>query len=277
MKKYWSIIIAGVLLVAMLTASCGGNVSGQTGPLRLLLSDDNGNATAIGDFQSINITVYQIGFQKAGESGWIVPEDYVPWTGNLLDLVGTNSSVIWDGYIEAGLYNKAFLYVSNITGILKPEAGGGVADIWAPSGKLQITIDDVPFTVTESGAIVDFVFDITVVKSGESGQYLIVPQIAQSGPDQDYQEVDEDNSNSEIHLRGTILAMADSMWTVGVGGEEWSVNVTGAEIEGTPALGLKVKIEGVVGEGNIILASQVEVVQVEGEVGEDEAGEDQVE
>ena len=273
MKKRWSIIIAGVALLAMLMASCtglpGGNV-GQTGALRLLLSDDDSQATAIGDFQSITLTVYQIGFQKAGESeGWIVPENYVPWTGNLLDLVGTNSSVIWDGYIEAGLYNKAFLWVSNVTGILKPEAGGGVADIWAPSGKLQITMEDMPFTVTESGAIVDFVFDITVVKSGESGQYLIVPQITQSGPDQDYQEVDEDNSEGEIHFKGTILTMADNMWTVGVGDEEWSVNVTGAEIEGTPALGLKVKIEGVAGEGNIILANEVELLEFE----EDDAGE----
>jgi hypothetical protein len=269
MKKYWSIIIAGVLLVAMVAASCtgspGGNV-GQTGALRLLLSDDDSEATAIGDFESITLTVYQIGFHKAGESeGWIVPEDYVPWTGDLLDLVGTNSSVIWDGYIEAGLYDKAFLWVSNVTGILKPEAGGGVADIWAPSGKLQITLDDVPFTVTEGGAIVDFVFDITVVKSGDSGQYLIVPQIAESGPDEDYREVDEHDSEGEIHVRGTILAMADSMWTVGLGDEEWSVNVTGAEIEGTPALGLKVKIEGVIGEGNIILADEVEVAEVEEE------------
>ena len=265
MKRRWSMIIAGVLLVAMVAVSCTGGVSGQTGPLRLLLSDDNGEATAIGDFESITVTIDQIGFQKAGESGgWIVPEDYVPWTGNLLDLVGTNASVIWDGYIEAGLYNKAFLWVSNVTGVLTPEAGGGEANIWVPSGKFQITLEDVPFTVTASGAIVDFVFDITVIKSGESGQYLIVPQIAESGPDQDYREVDEDE-DGEIEMKGTIVLMADSIWTVSVGGEGWSVNVTDAEIEGTPALGLKVKIEGLVGEGNIILASEVEVEEIEEE------------
>jgi len=269
MKKRWTMIIAGVLLMAMLAAGCTGNVSGQTGPLRILLSDDNDEATAIGDFESITVTIDQIGFQKAGESGgWIVPEDYVSWTGNLLDLIGTNSSVIWDGYIEAGLYNKAFLWVGNVTGILTPEAGGGEANIWAPSGKFQITMSDVPFTVTEGGGIVDFVFDITVIKSGESGQYLIVPQIAESGPDQDYREVDEDE-DGEIEMKGTIVTMADSIWTVAVGDEEWSVNVTDAEIEGTPALGLKVEIEGIVGEGNVILASEVEVKGGEGDV-EDE-------
>jgi hypothetical protein len=260
-------IIAGVALVTMVMASCtglpGGNVSGETGALRLLLSDDDSEVTAIGDFESVVITIYKIGFQQGGESGsWIEPEDYVPWTGDLLDLIGTNSSVIWDGYIDAGLYTKAFLYVGNVTGILTPEAGGGEADIWVPSDKFQITMSDVPFTVTEDGGIVDFVFDITVVKSGESGQYLITPQIAESGPDQDHRLVDQDE-DGEIEIKGTILTMAGDMWMVGVGDEEWSVNVTGAEVEGTPALGLRVKVEGIVGEGNIILASEVEVEEIE--------------
>jgi hypothetical protein len=275
MKKYLSIIIASLLLVAMLTAGCsdlpGGNTPGGTGYLRLLLSDDDSEVTAVADFESVNVTVEKIGFHQGGESGsWIEPEDYVPWTGDLLHLIGTNSSVIWDGYIDAGYYTKAFLYVSNVTGILKPEAGGGEADIWVPSDKFQITMSDIPFTVTGGGGIVDFVFDITIVKSGDSGQYLIKPQIAESGPDQDYREVDEDNSTGEIKLKGTILAMTDSMWTVGVGDdEEWSVNVTDATIEGTPAVGLKVKIEGIVGEGDNILASEVEVGDVE-EEGEEE-------
>ncbi|NIR17214.1 MAG: DUF4382 domain-containing protein, partial [Desulfobacterales bacterium] len=61
---------------------------------------------------------------------WFEPDDYEPWTGDLLDLIGTNSSVIWEGYIDAGHYTKAFLYVGNVTGNLTSEAGGGEADIW---------------------------------------------------------------------------------------------------------------------------------------------------
>ena len=105
----------------------------------------------------------------------------------------------------------------------------------------------------------DFVFDITIIKAGDSGQYLIMPQVAESGPDQDYREVDEDDSDGEIELKGTILAIDDDIWTVSVGDEEWSVNVTEAEIGGTPAIGLKAKIEGTIGENNIILASEVKV------------------
>ncbi|MDH4368186.1 MAG: DUF4382 domain-containing protein [Dehalococcoidia bacterium] len=262
MKRYGAIIV-GLFLVAVLMAGCTG-LPGGTGYLRFLVSDADGETTAIGDFSSIIVTVSGIGFHQGGESGnWTEPEDYLPWTGDLLDLVGTNATVLWEGYIEAGYYTKAFIYVSNVTGTLTPELGGGQADIWVPSGKFQITMPEIPFTVTQDGTIVDFVFDITVIKSGDSGQYLITPQVAESGPDEDYREVDEDDSDGEIKIKGTISAIADSIWTVSVGEEVWSVNVTVAEIEGTPEVGLKAKIEGTIGEGDIILASEVEILEVE--------------
>lgn len=270
MKKYWSIIIASLFLVAVLMAGCagtpGGTSVGGTGQLRFLLSDDDSEVTAIGDFESVIITVSGIGFQQGGESGNWTEAD-VSWTGDLLDLIGTNATVIWQGYIDAGYYTKAFIYVSDVVGNLTPEAGGGQADIWLPSDKFQITMPEIPFTLTEDGAIVDFVFDVTIIKSGDSGQYLIMPQVAESGPDQDYREVDEDDSDREIKLKGTILAIADSIWTVSLGDEVWSVNITEAEIEGTPAVGLKAKIEGTIIENNIILASEVEIGEG------DEAGE----
>ncbi len=267
MKKYGAIIV-GVFLVALLMAGCtgapAGGLPGETGYLRFLLSDDDGETTAIGDFESIIITVSGVGFRRDGESGgWIEPEDYEPWTGDLLDLIGTNATVIWDGYIDAGYYTKAFIYVGNVTGNLTPEAGGGQADIRVPSDKFQITMPEIPFTVTEGGAIVDFVFDITVIKSGDSGHYLITPQVAESGPDEDYREVDDDDSDGEIKIKGTIMAIAGNIWTVSVGDEVWLVDVAGAKIEGTPEVGLTAKIEGTIGEGGIILASEAEVEEVE--------------
>jgi hypothetical protein len=264
MKKYWC-IIASLFLVIMLMAGCAGS-PGETANLRFLLSDDDSEVTAIGNFTSVIVTVSKIGFHQGGESGnWTEPESYIPWTGDLLDLIGTNAAVIWNGYIEPGNYTKAFIYVSNVTGNLTQEAGGGLADIRIPSDKLQVTI---PFTVTEGGAIVDYVFDITIIKAGNSGQYLIKPQVGESGPNQEYREVkkeDQDGSTREMKFRGTILTIDDSIWTVNLGGEVWSVNVTAAEIEGMPEVGLKAKIEGMVGEDDIILASEVEVEEVEEE------------
>jgi hypothetical protein len=171
MKTYWC-IIASLFLVVGLMAGCAGSPGeispGETANFRFLLSDDNSEVTAIGNFTSIIVTVSKIGFHQGGESGnWTEPENYVPWTGDLLDLIGTNATVIWNGYIEPGNYTKAFIYVSNVTGNLTQEAGGGQADIQIPSDKLQITL---PFTVTAGGAIVDFVFYITIIKAGNSGQ-----------------------------------------------------------------------------------------------------------
>ena len=253
-----------VVLMAGCAGSPGEISPGETANLRFLLSDDNSEVTAIGNFTSVIVTVSKIGFHQGGESGnWTEPESYEPWTGDLLDLIGTNATVIWSGYVEPGNYTKAFIYVSNVTGTLTPEAGGGLADIRIPSDKLQITV---PFTVTASGEIVDYVFDITIIKAGNSGQYLIKPQVGESGPNQEYREVkneDQDDSTREMKFRGTILTIDDSIWTVSLGNKVWSVNVTDAEIEGTPAVGLKAKIEGMIGEDDIILASEVEVKEVE--------------
>ena len=267
MKKYWC-IIASLFLVVVLMAGCAvppwETSPGETANFRFLLSDDDSEVTAIGNFTSIIVTVSKIGFHQGGESGnWTEPENYITWTGDLLDLIGTNATVIWSGHIEPGNYTKAFIYVSNVTGNLTQEAGGGLADIRIPSDKLQITI---PFTITAGGAIVDYVFDITIIKAGNSGQYLIKPQVGESGPNQEYREVkkeDQDASTRETKFRGTILTIADSIWTVSLGNEVWSVNVTAAEIEGTPEVGLKAKIEGMIGEDNIISASEVEVKEVE--------------
>jgi len=77
------------------------------------------------------------------------------------------------------------------------------------------------------------------------------------------EEVKEKDSEREREFRGTILTIADSIWTVNQGAEVWTVNVTGAEIEGTPVVGLKVKIEGMIGEDDIILAGKVEVKEDE--------------
>jgi len=45
-----------------------------------------------------------------------------------------------------------------------------------------------PFQV-ESSEVTSFVYDLTVVEAGQSGQYILKPQIDQSGADQDFIKV----------------------------------------------------------------------------------------
>jgi len=227
--------------------------------LRFLLSDDKSEVTAVGDFESVIITVSGIGFHQGGESGnWTEPDDFVPWTGDLLDLIGTNATVLWSGYIEPGNYTKAFIYVSNVTGTLTPEAGGGQVNVRIPSGKFQITV---PFTVTEGGAIVDFVFDITIMKAGKSGKYLIKPQVGESGPHREFVIHGKGKDKREIEFKGTIQSL-DPL----VVGNYTVVIDNKTDIEGELMAGLTAKVEGVLQGDGSVLASEIEVEEVENEI-----------
>ena len=152
---------------------------------RFLISDD---VNAIEYFERLDVIISSIGVHQSGESGmWHVldpetdpDEDGIPGI-NLKPLEGENALVIWSGTLPEGEYTKVFIYVDNVTGIL---TGGGETDVKLPSGKLQISK---PFTISDS--VVNFVYDITVVEAGKSGKYILQPQIAQSGANQDFNDV----------------------------------------------------------------------------------------
>jgi hypothetical protein len=96
-------------------------------------------------------------------------------------LEGENALEIWSGNLTDGEYNKVFIYVDNVTGVLN---GGGAASVKLPSNKLQISK---PFTIGDS--VVNFVYDITVVQTGKTDKYVLKPQIAQSGAEQEFHEL----------------------------------------------------------------------------------------
>ncbi len=146
---------------------------------RFWVSDE---ANVIDDFDELWVTITQIGMQQGGESGaWI--EHYLDPAAkvDLTKLKGDNATEIWSGKLDNGTYSKVFIYVSNVEGAL----AGGEISLKLPSGKLQISK---PFEVT-SGEVTEFVYDITVVKAGNNGKYILKPQIAQSGPDKPFNDI----------------------------------------------------------------------------------------
>ena len=167
---------------------------------RFLISDD---VNAIQFFERLDVIISSIGVHQDGESGtWYtldpVPDpdgDGIPGI-NLRPLEGPNAVVIWEGTLPAGDYTKVFIYVNDedITGILLDDE---TANVKLPSQKLQISE---PFTISED-QVVNFVYDITVVKAGESGMYILKPQIAQSGPNQEFTEVSPERERERERLR----------------------------------------------------------------------------
>ena len=124
---------------------------------RFLLSDE---PNAIDDFLSLDIVVSRIGIQRGGESGkWLEFEPQVSEV-DLTQLRGDNAQELWSGNLEAGIYSKVFIYVDQLTGVVK-ETGERV-DVKLPSNKLHISV---PFEVTETD-VTSFVYDLTVVAAG---------------------------------------------------------------------------------------------------------------
>ena len=146
-----------------------------------LISDE---VNAISDFHSLNVTISKIGLQQEGEADqWIElnPQEEVV---DLTLVQGDKAQEIWKGYIPEGQYTKVFILVSNISGVLRET--GPLVTVKLPSEKLQISR---PFEVT-SDSEVNFVYDITVVQAGKSGQYILKPQAGQSGADQRFEKID---------------------------------------------------------------------------------------
>ena len=124
-----------------------------------------------------------------GEGEWVEYE-VDNRTVDLTELKGANATKLSTLEMANGTYEKVFVYVSDVTGTLKD---GSDQRVKLPSGKLQLNSE---FTVG-NGEEVDFVFDITAVKAGNSGKYILKPVISESGTEVEIDDVDERDADDE--------------------------------------------------------------------------------
>jgi hypothetical protein len=149
------------------------------GNFAFLISDE---VNDIGDFESLIVSISRIGIVPANESAqWIEFEPEIH-DADLTILQNENAQEIWKGNIDPGEYSKVFIEVNSIVGVLND---GGPAEVKLPSGRLQMSK---PFDVS-STELTSFIYDLTVVKAGSSGQYILKPQISESGVDQPFKKV----------------------------------------------------------------------------------------
>ena len=143
-----------------------------------LVSDE---VNAIADFSSLNLVIERIGILQNGDSGKWLEFTPVIKEFDLSLLPGDKSLELWRGDIPAGQYNKVFVEVSGVTGVLKES--GETLDIKVPSNRLQMSL------AFEVGAdvVTSFTYDLTVVSAGNDkngDKYILKPQIAESGAKQ---------------------------------------------------------------------------------------------
>jgi hypothetical protein len=147
----------------------------QEGNFVFLISDE---VNAIGDFDSLNISISKIGLQLSGDSGqWV---EFEPEVGevDLTLLPGDETQEIWRGNVPEGQYSSVFIQVADVSGVLKET--GQTVEVKLPSGKLHLSKS---FQITAS-TVTSFTYDLTVIATGslQSGiKYILKPQIDQSG------------------------------------------------------------------------------------------------
>ncbi len=170
---------------------------------RLLISDE---VNAIGDFDSLKVTISSVGVHRAGEDGdWIEPLDIIEEELNLVDLQELRAEEIWSDTLPDGDYNKVFVNVSEIDAELN---NGDSTEVKLPSDKLHINTH---FSILDDSPV-SFVFDISVVAAGteQSGiNYILKPVVGQSGPNQNFidvsslgededEEIEDEDEDEEI-------------------------------------------------------------------------------
>ncbi len=112
-------------------------------------------------------------------------------TVDLTQVIGADAVSVFDGDLAEGRYAKLELNVAAAEGIVDGES----VAVKVPSERLQITK---PFTVRPDETV-DFVFDITVVKRGQTNGYVLQPVVSESGVagrDVEMREVEADGSGA---------------------------------------------------------------------------------
>ena len=242
---------------------------------------------AISDFQHLNVTITKVGVHRAddggeNESAW-VEKDVNNTTVDLTALQGANASKLTTLGVQNGTYDKTFVYVSAVDGTL---TDGTTTNVKLPSSKLQLNTE---FTVG-NGEAVDFVFDITVVKRGNSGSYNIKPVVSESGTSDQVEikekddrsddadaseETDSDETDTEDTNETEPAALALSLEGTASAGENVTVRVTqnGSAVSGA-AVSVNGDAAGETGEDGTLVVTvpnDAETLEIEAVSGDTEA------
>jgi len=264
-----ALTLATVLLLAF-TAACVPAVTGeekeavtptlttQQGTIEIRVTDPPPAdvKSAVVHFNSVE--VHRV---SGNESGWITVIE-VPGSFDLMDVIGV-SQVLGTANVSAGSFTQIRMNVVEVSGETTDNVSY-TAEV--PSGELKIVR---PFNVGAGKVTVltlDFDGEKSLVRTGKSGKFLFKPvvklAIDYEAKTEQEQEQEQEQGAEELDFVGTIDAINGNIWTMTIEGESRTVDVSEAEIEGEPAVGLQAEVEGTMVD-DIIMASKVEIKEAE--------------
>lgn len=191
MKNYLAL---AVVFAAVIVSGCaqGPDTPQQEGSFELLISDQ---PTAIDSFDYVNTTFSEVRVYSTNasenttnqsESFETIQLEDSP-TVDLTRVKGDRAVSILEENLEAGNYTGVHLQVSNVSASIDGES----ANVKVPSERLKINNE---FEIAPNSTT-SFVFDINVVRRGQSGSYNLLPVISESGVAGQDVEVEEVESN----------------------------------------------------------------------------------
>jgi len=283
-KRVLSVVIGVVLIMALSLTSIGciaepapeapagpapaAPAVSNTGMVKLLVTD----APPGENVTSIMVTIAEGGVEihkavaeqeqqriQQGEGEWItidIAED--DRTFDLLDIRGIEQ-FLGESEVDAGKYTQLRLTIDKIEVALD---GGELQIANLPSGVLKFVrpFDVVADETTE--ILIDFDADRSVNVTG-AGKIQVKPVVKleiktgkQAGQTAEGEE--------EIEFEGTIETIDGDIWTMTVDDETRIVDVSEAEIDGEPEVGLEAEVEGIL-EDDTVIASEVEIKEAEEE------------
>jgi hypothetical protein len=124
-----------------------------------------------------------------GDGRWVT-RDVNATSVDLSQLRGANATLLEQFDLPAGEYDTVHMAVSDVEGTL---TNGDDQRVKLPSDKLKLTT---AFTV-ENGSEVDFVYDVSVHKAGNSGKYILKPVVSESGTEVPIERVDDDGDDED--------------------------------------------------------------------------------
>lgn len=191
MKNYLAL---AVVFAAVIVSGCTQDpgTAQQEGSFELLISDQ---PTAIDNFDYVNTTFSEVrvyttnasdNTTNQSESFETIQLEESP-TVDLTQVKGDRAISILEENLEAGNYTGVHLQVSNVSASIDNET----ADVKIPSERLKINKE---FEIAPNSTT-SFVFDINVVRRGQSGSYNLLPVISESGVAGQDVEVEEVEPN----------------------------------------------------------------------------------
>ncbi|MFC1992124.1 DUF4382 domain-containing protein [Chloroflexota bacterium] len=213
-----------------------------------------------------NIEVHRV---SGNTSGWITVIG-APSSFDLMDVIGV-TEVLGSANITAGSFTQIRMDVTEVTGNTTDDVPY-TAEV--PGDKLKIVR---PFNVGAGATTIltlDFDGEKSLIRTGND-RFLFKPVVKlliekgkaeqereqeqeQEQEQKQKQEQEQGQETEELEFEGTIDAIDGNIWTMTIDGETRTVDVSEAEIEGEPAIGLPADIKGIVVD-DTIMASEVEI------------------